>query len=71
MGIRYEVIGLDEIHLRWPARSLDDVQVLCRRCNSRKGPIRGRVLEKPIRASHSASEPFERLEAVWRRKLDA
>lgn len=27
-------------HLRWPARSLDDVQVLCRSCNSKKGAIR-------------------------------
>ena len=30
-------------HLRWPAETLDDVQVLCRRCNSRKGPLRQRV----------------------------
>lgn len=30
-------------HLRWPAESLDDVQVLCRSCNSRKGPLRARV----------------------------
>lgn len=27
-------------HLRWPARSLDDVDVLCRSCNSSKGAIR-------------------------------
>lgn len=27
-------------HLRWPARSLDDVDVVCRACNSRRGPAR-------------------------------
>jgi 5-methylcytosine-specific restriction enzyme A len=27
-------------HLVWPARSLVDVAVRCRRCNSRKGPVR-------------------------------
>jgi len=27
-------------HLRWPARTLADVQVLCRPCNSRKGQAR-------------------------------
>lgn len=27
-------------HLRWPARSLDDVDVVCRACNSRRGPVR-------------------------------
>lgn len=27
-------------HLRWPARSLEDVAVLCRPCNSAKGAIR-------------------------------
>lgn len=27
-------------HLRWPARSLEDVDVLCRPCNSAKGAIR-------------------------------
>ena len=32
-------------HLRWPARSLADVQVLCRDCNSKKGKIR--ELPKP------------------------
>lgn len=31
-------------HLRWPARTLADVDVLCRRCNSRKGAIRESVL---------------------------
>ena len=28
-------------HLRWPARTLDDVEVVCRPCNSRRGPTRG------------------------------
>lgn len=27
-------------HLVWPAKSLSDVQVLCRSCNSSKGPLR-------------------------------
>ena len=27
-------------HLRWPARTLADVQVLCVGCNNRKGAIR-------------------------------
>jgi len=27
-------------HLRWPARSLSDVEVVCRRCNSRRGARR-------------------------------
>lgn len=27
-------------HLRWPARTLKDVDVLCRPCNSSKGPVR-------------------------------
>lgn len=30
-------------HLVWPARSLEDVQVLCRPCNSRKGVLRSSV----------------------------
>jgi hypothetical protein len=28
-------------HLRWPAVTLDDVDVCCRRCNSIRGPVRG------------------------------
>lgn len=27
-------------HLRWPATSLDDVEVVCRPCNSRRGKLR-------------------------------
>jgi len=27
-------------HLRWPALTLNDVEVVCRRCNSRRGPRR-------------------------------
>lgn len=30
-------------HLHWPARTVDDVLILCRRCNSRRGPRRRRV----------------------------
>lgn len=30
-------------HLRWPAVSVDDVEVLCRRCNSVRGRIRASV----------------------------
>ena len=28
-------------HRRWPARTLRDVDVVCRACNSRRGPLRG------------------------------
>lgn len=28
-------------HLRWPARTLKDVDVVCRPCNTRRGPARG------------------------------
>lgn len=27
-------------HLRWPALTCADVEVVCRRCNSRRGPLR-------------------------------
>lgn len=27
-------------HLRWPALSLDDVEVVCRPCNNRRGRLR-------------------------------
>ena len=36
-------------HLRWPALTLDDVELLCRRCNSKRGPIRTSVT-----AAHTA-----------------
>lgn len=29
-------------HLRWPARTLADIDVVCRRCNSRRGARRTR-----------------------------
>jgi len=29
-------------HLRWPATSLEDIAVVCRRCNSIRGPLRGK-----------------------------
>lgn len=35
-------------HLRWPARSLLDVEVVCRRCNSRRGPLRSHGV--PVRS---------------------
>jgi len=28
-------------HLRWPARGLEDVDVVCRSCNSKRGAARG------------------------------
>jgi len=28
-------------HLRWPARTLADVEVVCRSCNSKRGASRG------------------------------
>lgn len=36
--------ALDDLtadHLRWPAYTLDDVEVVCRRCNSARGALRG------------------------------
>lgn len=30
-------------HLVWPARTLSDVEVVCRPCNSARGPIASRV----------------------------
>lgn len=50
-------------HLRWPATDLTDVEVVCRACNSRRGPLRTRGGSpgaseddrrgKPERASHT------------------
>lgn len=37
-------------HLVWPAATLADVQVLCRRCNSRKGAHPTRVTPKDTEA---------------------
>lgn len=31
-------------HLRWPARSLRDIAVRCRSCNSKKGALRERAI---------------------------
>ena len=33
-------------HLRWPALALNDVDVVCRRCNSRRGPRRTNVFDQ-------------------------
>lgn len=38
-GSKYD---LTADHLRWPARTLKDVDVLCRSCNSAKGKAEGR-----------------------------
>lgn len=43
-------------HLRWPANTLDDVQVLCRSCNSRKGAAPGRGVE-PKQALRDLASP--------------
>lgn len=34
-------------HLRWPARTLGDVEVVCRACNSRRGPLRSSAIASP------------------------
>jgi hypothetical protein len=34
-------------HRRWPARSLADVEVVCRSCNGRRGAIRSGVTAAP------------------------
>jgi len=36
-------------HLRWPALTLQDVDVLCRRCNSIKGAVRGSIPQESKR----------------------
>lgn len=38
-------------HLRWPARTLRDVDVVCRACNSRRGALRTRG-ETPRSRAH-------------------
>lgn len=50
-------------HLRWPARSLADVDVVCRGCNSKRGPSRG-PRAKPRRAIATWGET--RLQGVSR-----
>lgn len=54
-------------HLRWPARTLADVDVVCRSCNDRRGPVRssrdggGKAQDadagKPLPRRSSALEP--------------
>jgi 5-methylcytosine-specific restriction endonuclease McrA len=47
-------------HLRWPAVSRADIEVVCRRCNSRRGPRR-KVLtgqpDDPTPASQRVTQP--------------
>jgi hypothetical protein len=33
-------------HLRWPAETLDDVDVVCKKCNSRRGAKRSMIFDK-------------------------
>jgi hypothetical protein len=52
--------ALDDLtadHLRWPATSLADVEVVCRACNSARGPLRGAglPLEGPSGSTRSES----------------
>jgi hypothetical protein len=47
-------------HLRWPATSLGDIEVVCRRCNSARGPRRGtyrKADEKNLEDGTSATRP--------------
>lgn len=37
-GTRTDLTG---DHVRWPARTLADVEVTCQSCNNRRGPARG------------------------------
>jgi hypothetical protein len=46
-------------HLRWPAVGLDDVEVVCRRCNSRRGPRRG-VYRKALAENFENDQPATR-----------
>lgn len=46
-------------HLRWPARTLADVEVVCRACNSRRGPLRKNGKHSSIRVPlHGYAEPM-------------
>jgi hypothetical protein len=50
-------------HLRWPARTLADVEVVCRSCNSRRGALRkngnGISIREPL---HRYADPQEQTE---------
>lgn len=45
-------------HIRWPAESLNDVQVLCRACNSRKGALRTRGEAPTKEAPRPGAQPL-------------
>jgi len=54
-------------HKRWPARTLDDVDVVCRSCNSARGPSRSvanRGNTRAERASVPAPQASSRLLSV-------
>lgn len=42
-------------HLRWPAVTVDDVDVVCRRCNSKHGARRGDWIERTRSSSDMGS----------------
>ena len=44
-------------HLRWPARSLADVEVVCRPCNSRRGAARTATTTPQPGRTHNDSHP--------------
>lgn len=45
-GTRQDLTG---DHLRWPARTLADVEVVCQSCNNRRGPARGPLTRRGTR----------------------
>lgn len=50
-------------HLRWPARSLADVEVVCRSCNSKRGALRSQGAAVSIRTG--LHDYAERVPVPW------
>ncbi len=44
-------------HLRWPARTLADVDVVCRSCNSARGPVRTQGTDPRTNPAGPAGKP--------------
>jgi hypothetical protein len=47
-------------HLRWPAENLADVEVVCRSCNSKRGPRRGVYRKDDQQKSFDNDQPRPR-----------
>lgn len=51
-------------HLVWPARTLADIEVVCRPCNSRRGAQRG--TQTPRRGTPARHDPGPRIQRDFR-----